>query len=77
MVILPFMVISNICCKRFLQNRPGQFGFYSLYVFERMCRLKGFHFLRNQILGAINETKSFPYVTILGFLLRNSFLSLS
>ena len=50
----------------------------SLYFFKKNIEIDSFNSwgITDRILGAINEIDSVPYVTILGFLLYNSLLSL-
>ena len=52
--------------------------FISLYFFWKNIEIEFFNSWGtiDQILGAINETDSVPYVTVMAFLVYNLFLSL-
>ena len=81
------IVIKNNMVQVGSHNRHGQFAFHFLVHFWEnkeidtflMSEALGTNFWGtiDQISGAINETDSAPYVTVLEFLLYNSFLSLS
>ena len=74
-----FIIKNQHVASRFWLTDMDSLVSISLYFFWKNIDIDSFSIPEaptNRILGAINETDSVPYVTILGFLLYNSFLFL-